>query len=359
MKFQEINIDQLNSFIKSDLYKNSINIPITEQRAISQLNNPRANKNDIALIIAINNKNQIVGFIGTLPDYFYKTKTKVYWISCWWIDKEKGKQTAIPLFLKLLKACDNKLMFRDMTAKTKQIIERLNQFQKSKNLNGYRYFIRLNSEAVITRKYKASLHIKPVFKLIDSVFNGFLSLKNNSFKEKNNNTKKVEFIDDETRKFIKALNTNELFKREETELNWIINFPWVLEKSLKKNSQYYYFTDTSKHFKNEILKVYNLDKLIGIIFFTNNNGLVKIPYIYFENQEIKHITQTIYLYLKETKAISFLTYNNSINTFIQSNKNPFWYKKEDKREFMISKSLTQYTNWEYDFQDGESDFVFT
>ncbi len=359
MKFQEIKVGALENFINSTLYKNSKNIPITKQRAISQLHNPRADKEDIALIIAINETEEILGFIGSLPDYFSKTKTKVYWNSCWWIDPKKGKHTAIPLFLIFLKTSNNKVMFRDMTEKTKQIIRKLNKFITVKNLDGYRYFLKLQSSVIIPKKIPALRSLKPFLKLVDFMVNTFLVFK------KTTSTKNIiciysKNIDDEIVTFIQKLNKKELFKREKKELEWILNYPWVLKNSLKSNAQYYYFTDTSISFDASLIKVYKKKtELIAVLFLTNNKGLVKIPYVYFELENIRFIVQAIYQYLYNQKAVSFLTYNKHLNDFIQKNRNPFWYKKQDNRTFTISKSLQKEVGFDFDFQDGEGDFVFT
>jgi len=359
MNFQEIKISELENFINTTLYKNSKNIPITKQRAISQFHNPRADKDDIALIIATDKDKQIIGFIGALPDYIYDTKTKVYWNSCWWVDSKKGKHTAIPLFLNFLKTCNNKVMFRDMTKKTEQIIDKLNKFSTIKNLDGYRYFLKLNSSEIIPKKIPTLYSIKPFFKLVDFIFNSFLYLKKPPKKE-SYQSEKSSSIDEETLNFIQKFNKKELFKREKKELEWILDYPWVLKNSLKNKLQYYYFTDTSNSFNTNLIKVYkNSSELIGVLFLTNNNGLVKIPYVYFKQGNTSYIVQVIYQYLYKQNAISFLTYNKFLNDYIQKNRNPFWYKKKDNRAFVVSKSLVQHINLDFDFQDGEGDFVFT
>jgi len=362
MRFKEIKALELISFINSDLFKNSKNIPITDQRAVSQFNNPRANVDSVALIIAIDDSNQIVGFIGALPDYFHKSKElKIAWNSCWWIDKENGKHTALPLFLKFLKLYDNKVMFRDMTTKTKQIITKLNKFEKVRDLKGFRYFLKLNSTEILPKRNKYFGLIKPILSIVDYTSNSIFNIVNNY--EGNTDPliiKELPYLDDDCFDFIDENNKNELFKRNIRELQWAIDYPWIVNKTKKAKGQYYYFSDEEKKFKNKIVKVYFKETLISVIFFTNNNGLVKIPYIYYFNELfIQQIVKVIYKILKSENAISFMTYNKHIIDYISENKNPFWYKKTDNKEFYVSKSLVKYTNWDFKFQDGEGDFMFT
>ncbi len=361
MKFKEIQIKAFLDFIKSDLYQNSTNIPITEQRAISQFYNPRANKEAIALILAIDKTNQIVGFIGALPDYFAKHPSiQIAWNSCWWTDQKKGKQTALPLFLKFLKVWNNKVMFRDMTSKTFQVIKRLNKFEEVKALNGYRYFIRINSAEILPNKHKSFNLIKPLLSFSDMVINSLLTIKNINFKNDDSFiVNEINSFDKESIQFMNKQNTNELFKREETELNWILKQKWITKSSKIKPNQFYYFSDDGK-FSNHLLKIHDHNKnIIALLFLTNNNGLVKVPYAYFDRKNVETVVKAINHFLKKHNAISFLTYNEYLNNYILKNNNPFWYKKQDNKVFFLSKNLVEYTNWEFDFQDGEGDFVFT
>jgi len=362
MRYQQIKIGELESFIQSDLYKNSKNIPITQQRALSQLKNPRANQEDVALIIAVDNNKQIVGFIGALPEKLPKhPELKLAWNSCWWIDQKTGKGTAMPLFLHFLKSYQKQVMFRDLTNKTEQILMRLNQFEKIKKLQGNRYFLHLNSKDILVKKNKNFKLISPVLKIIDKAVNTILKVQNRSFLNKKSlKSVKIDYIDQQAENFIKEHQKKELFKRDKTELNWIIKQPWILHKSIKNPNQFYYFSDTSKYFLNTIFKLYNSEnQIIALLFFTNNRGLVKVPYIYFDKRYLSKICDFIFWYLIKEKANSVLIFNSALNQEIKKKHNPFWYRKEINKDFVVSKKIIPYLPKEFDFQDGEGDFVFT
>lgn len=364
MRFQEITIGELTSFIKSDLYKNSKNLPITEQRAFSQAKNPRANSNDVALIIAVGKTEQIVGFIGALPEKLPNNPSlKIAWNSCWWIDPINGKGTAMPLFIHFLKSWDNNVMFRDLTPKTDAILSRFNQFEKVKKLRGYRYFLRLNSAEIFCNKNKNWCYFKSILKVVDAIFNFGVSLKNKSFLLPKNNSvtvKKIDKIDEEVEIFIKNKQQNELFKRGKKELNWILENPWIVKKSKVKSNQFYYFSDSAKKFDNSVFKLYDKNNtLLAVLFLTNNNGLVKMPYSYFDTENIPEILTFLFSYLIEIKATSILLFNPLLNQAIQKTKNSFWHIKEDEKDFVVSKKLVPFLPKDFHFQDGESDFVFT
>lgn len=69
-------------------------IPITMQRAVAHAHNPYAAKNDVALLVAIDGDDEIVGYFGILPlllrrgqEYF-----KVHWFTTWSVSaKVRGR----------------------------------------------------------------------------------------------------------------------------------------------------------------------------------------------------------------------------------------------------------------------------
>ena len=362
MQFKEIKIADLKEFLNSELYLHSKNIPITKQRALSQFANPRADKDAIALFIAINNDNKIIGFIGALPEKIPNISAKLTWNSCWWIDPNNGKQVALPLFLKFLKNWNNLVMFRDLTDKTEQIIFRLNRFKKVKKLTGYKYFLRLKTAEILINRNKNFNYIKPVLQFVDFIFNKGFSLKNKSFLRPKNilfTANKIDKIDEESEKFILQNNKNELFKRSKKELNWILKQPWICSKSHKKPNQFYYFSDVSAVFKNYVYKIYSDKTLVAVLFLTNNNGLVKVPYAYFLNGKESVVLAFLYQFLLQEKATSFFVINPKLQTAIEQNENPFWYKKVIQKDFVVSKKLAALLPEKFTFQDGEGDFVFT
>ena len=77
----------LHNFISSEQFDSLDHIPISKHRAISQINNPRASHDDI-ILIAIFDKNVLLGYLGVLPDFVYDANEchKVGWLTCFWIN---------------------------------------------------------------------------------------------------------------------------------------------------------------------------------------------------------------------------------------------------------------------------------
>ncbi|MBN2662724.1 MAG: hypothetical protein JXR68_03665 [Bacteroidales bacterium] len=357
MKIIEIRKNELLNFLETDLYKKSENIPITRSRALSQVNNPRAQENDVLLIIAVNDNEQIIGYIGALPDKITDfPEIKTAWNSCWWTDKSASAKGALSLFFAFLKAYNNNIMMRDLTEVTKTIIKSLKKFTVIKELNAKKFFFRLNLAQKLP-KYKLLL------KTFDLSINFIINLKLNIFnskKLKNLNTEYITELTKEDEIFISSINTNEAFKRNVNEINWIIKNPWIEEGTTKDDFQKrYYFSSVKKTFSNKILRVINnKNKTIAIIFFTEIEGTLEIPYIYYKKENVKTIGQIILNHIIKYKILSFFTFNNDLCNWFKTRKNTYFYSKSYKKEFIVSNSLSKYFKKDLVFQDGEGDYAF-
>jgi len=360
MTFREIKINELLNFIASDFYKNSDIIPISPQRAISQSKNPNSNDDDVALILALDSNDSIIGYIGILPGKISIDTSPYCWNSCWWVHPEKGKMAAMPLFYKMLKISNKKMVFFELTKTTKTIIEKFDF--KTKTIQGLRNFLKFNFTEILPRKNNSFKAIKPLLFLLDLTLNYFKNLSLNSYKNITSiELKTIKGIDDEAELFIARFNEKQLIPINKTEINWIIKYPWIIDSPStedKKLARNYFFSWVSKSFSNELFKVYRKNQLIGVLFFTIRNNEMKLPYSFFEEQEIESIIQAIYHIAIKKDVISFTTFNPAIIDKIITRKNPF----------IINKSITKYVAYPKNcialgienkqFQDGNGDAVF-
>jgi len=367
MEIKSIKLFELQDFINSDLYKKSKLIPISRQRAISQIHNPRASQNDTVLIVAIDKNKQIVGYIGALPEKLnIKQDLKICWNSCWWTDKEKGKKISMFLFYKLLDEWDSNLIFRDLTDRTKKIILSTNRFLAVKEIYNFKGFLKFNFAEILPRKIHFFKHLTFLLKFIDAILNlkmriyhyiYLLKIKNDEIK-----TVEIETVDKEAETFINLYNKNEVIRRGKNELNWILKYPWLTEIKNEENTnaqKKYYFSLIKKQFKNKLIKIYYKEKIIGVVLLTQIDGEVKIPYIYFSSENIDLIVSFLMQFLINNNSKIFFTANKEIVKFISNKKLFFIHKKMIIKDFVISKNIEKYIDKNMTLQDGESDFVFT
>jgi len=70
---------------KNTFWENSNNFPITKYRARAHAKNPRADRNDLALVTMYDG-DELIGYLGVLPDKLLlnNEETKWGWLTCWW-----------------------------------------------------------------------------------------------------------------------------------------------------------------------------------------------------------------------------------------------------------------------------------
>ena len=76
MEIVALNKTALLEYVNSTVFKAEENLPISEHRAVSHANNPRANVNDVLLFLA-KEGDELIGYMGILPDLFFpKNQTR-------------------------------------------------------------------------------------------------------------------------------------------------------------------------------------------------------------------------------------------------------------------------------------------
>jgi len=369
MVIKEYTITQLEEFIYSDIFKKSAVIPITTLRAISHINNPRASREDIVLIVAFEN-DDIIGYIGILPDNIFveNTELKIGWISCWWTDNIKGKTIALELFFKALEVWDNNILITDLIPKTKFIVDKTDEFFYTEKIRGIRGFLRFNLNTILPSKHDFYKRIIILLQVIDFTCNLinevrlFIRTFIRKFSEKNKNIKVqfVDSIDEEISSFINLHSSDEIIRRQKSELNWVKNYPWISNTdSSKTEGKKYYFSSYAKIFENNFLKIFNNGTLVGFMMVSQRNEHLRIPYIFFDKTNTSIIVKVIYDILTSKKISMFTTFNPFITEYIKNNPSPFFYKRKIYKDLAVSYKFQHLNLKNVILQDGDGDCAFT
>ncbi len=107
IRFEHIKVKELREFAEQVLGRSQPGqfVPITMQRAIAHANNPYAAKDDVALLVAIDSDEDVVGYFGILPlllrkgDEFFKA----HWFTTWSVSsKVRGRGVGAQLMAEAL-----------------------------------------------------------------------------------------------------------------------------------------------------------------------------------------------------------------------------------------------------------------
>jgi len=365
MQLKEIKVVDLIDFVKSDLWKQLIPKPLTELRAISQFHNPRANPNDIALIIAYENQT-LIGLVGLFPNLINGQVGQIAFSNtCWWAHPEKGKQLAIPLFLKAFALCGQRMFMTDCTPHTLSILEKTNWFEFPDTTLGIRGFLKFNLHEIIPSKLPSTRKLTPLLKLFDQTLNFVLTPYRNSVKYRfKRNFQKVEqltSLNEELYIFIENHSQNEFTRRSGKELEWIMQFPWIKTKNDDQpiTSVEYPFSYIVESFEQYFIKITSTDLTIGLLFISLRDGHMKVPYAYFNEKDANQVLKVLYTQALLKNVVTLTVFCHQLVDVMNSAPHPFIFRKKIKRLMAISKQLSDVYHQYPQMQDGDGDVVFT
>lgn len=360
MKIEIIKVNELNAFVHSDLFQTFSDIPITHLRAISQSNNPRATDDDVALIFA-HDDGVLCSYIGLLPDLlFTNTTQKIWWNSCWWANETRNNNASMQLFYLACKITGGRFYFPELTPHTSILIKQLKGFETA-NHKGIRAYLHLNSFEILKNKFPFFYKIKPLLRLMDACIR-LLYLPIFTLWEKKLNTVESSYqfvnqIDAETSYFIEHHNTNELFRRNKKELEWIMNFPWITEDKPTASIPTYAFSLNAKSFKNRMIRVKKEDQIIGFFILLVKDGNAKLTYCFFEENHISTVINVMYKVLLDLNVFTFITFHPLISEYMKKNKHPFIFLRNQIKTVGFPIGLKQKL-LPNSLQDGDGDCGF-
>jgi len=339
-------------------------IPITPLRALSQQHNPSADPNDPALIVAYNEAKEIVAYFGCLPDRLAQAPDeKVCWSSCWWGHPKKGKGATMQVFYQALKLWNGKMLFDALPEKSESILKHMGFFSFRK-MDGMRGFLRFKWQKIIPTRFPKLKPFGFVFGLIDFVLNTVYALRIavwEVMQKEDFQIKRITEIDAASVAFINKHNKNELIGREQKDLNWIIQYPWlqVSQDGVGPLSRFYFFSAYAKRFDNIVLKIWHKKEMIAVLFLTLRDGELKLPYAYFEKEKAALVGKVIVQKSIELRAETFVCFHKDLLAYFRQNQGPFYHLRLIDKTFGYSSELEKYLVDGAVIQDGDGDVVFT
>jgi hypothetical protein len=364
MRFVEIPLSGILEFTSTEEFKNSPVIPVTPHRARSHSMNPRGNPDDIILILAYNEKDELIGYIGALPDRLnFNPGHRVAWNSCWWVDPVRGKEIAMQLFYRFLDRWNRQVLFADLTPLTYKIISKTGFFQ-SRIQTGARGYLRMPLSEILPPKNKVFRSLKWLFSATDFIFNIFWEIRLKIWKNRNEIDEKMKwfFIRDLDSSIISLMqkeSTKELIDRGEEELNWIRDYPWVSQLKDKVYAHRYYFTYYARRFEHHRVKLTENNEIKAFLIVTIRNNHLKIPYLYYDTGSLSLVMDFLLHFMISTKVRYISIFRNDLAEYLLKSPIPMIWKKRIPRYTATSKDIIGILPQEYQLQDGDGDCVFT
>ncbi|TXF75039.1 GNAT family N-acetyltransferase [Chryseobacterium sp.] len=352
-----LNKKDLEQFIHSGEYESFDFLPITKHRALSQIQNPKADEDDVLLSLAFEN-GKLAGYLGSLPDLLTvdSMPVKYAWLSTVYVNENfRGKKIAQQLLQKVFERYNGKIAMTEFTKEAENLYMKTGKVEYITSKKGQRFYFRTDFETLIPRKKTGLSKLKPIFKTVDLLANSLVSAKRQLEKSKSLHFEIKDDVDEESERFISHFPST----RTAAELNLIIRNPWILEgrETLKK----YLFSSYSKDFKYFWVKIYDdSGHLSDGALLQMRDGHLKIPYL-FSKGDLEDFVNFLKNFIIEKKIKTLISYHTHLNEQLISGKFPKLYHKNAERKYLYHKDLLKVLpeNFDPHYQDGDGDPVFT
>lgn len=365
MQIREITIGELDDFAKSGLWQQLQPKPITPLRAVSQSKNPRAHPGDVALVIAYEG-NTLAGLAGILPDAVNgQVDQKAYSNTCWWVNESEGRRLALPLFMKALAHCRERMFLTDMTPHTLAILEKTNWFEFPAMTSGRRGYLKFNLHEVLPAKRPNLGKLTPLIRLFDKGLNLLFSplrmINRKRFGLKNIKVEIPGSLNQELHVFMEQHSSHEFTRRGALDLEWIVRYPWIKtqQEATLADAFNYPFSHIVHRFEQYFVHLSTSGKTIGLLLISIREGHMKVPYAYFDQNDAPLIVKAIYGQAVLKKAVTLTLFRPSLVEAMQSAPHPFLFRKSIRRLAAVSRELSGLYRQYPDLQDGDGDVVFT
>jgi len=352
------NRKQLDSFVSSGEFQKYDFLPITEHRAKSQIANPKADHDQILLILAFYD-DQLAGYIGCLPDDFkLDDETFRYaWLSTLFISSRfRGKKIAQALLNRAFDEYNGNIAITEFTKEAESLYNKIGVFKYIKPKEGKKYYFRTDLETIIPSRKERTKFLKPIFRIADSVANFFISIKNSFIKHPDFPVEILDHPDQESAAFVSDFKNH----RIADEINWAIENPWILEGETR--DERYLFSSYSKNFRYFWLKIYCENKnLITCSLLILRDGHLKIPYL-FSIEDLTQFINFMNYFIIENNVKTMTCYQTELNQKIETSLSfPSIYERKIERRYMFHENLIHHLpqNFNPDFQDGDGDCLMT
>jgi hypothetical protein len=364
LRFQKITISQLEYFIQSGEYLQFGPIPITPIRAISQSKNPKAHPDDVVLTLAISDDEELIGYIGALPDQIGNIRCA--WNSGWWVKDGSPAEVSLKLFFSFLSDWDKKVLFSEMTPHTSLLIEKL-KFCTHRPVIGLRGYSRFCLAEILPQKKPLLKNLRIIFRLIDFIGNLIIGLFNFLFPVKKFISEKITInelktLTGELDEFISKHNQKQPTARYSEDFNWIVENQWVVQKQFDQaeNDGQYFFSWYVSRFEMHWVKFLNDIEMVALVCYSIRDNKLKIQYVFAEENCIPEIGNYFYSLLRANKRLcSITTFHSGLANYLSNNKK-FLYKTYLQKLSAMSNVLMQETSiTEFETQMGDGDCIFT
>jgi len=225
-------------------------------------------------------------------------------------------------------------------------------------LQGIRCYLRLNLAEVLPTKKKVFRNLKFLLAGTDAVFNLFADLRFILFKNVPADPSIYDLrshLDRDLYEPVEYFNRDSLSRRGVEEINWILDYPWILEKKPDAESSKYYFSSVSRRFFYRIIRVKKVkSNRPGFVLVCVRDNHMTVPYLFSDEYII--IARILVNLMIELRCSMLTIFHVKLIPSISKIRSPFLFRKVIRKPYLISRNLG--IDGDLKFQDGDGDCAF-
>jgi hypothetical protein len=367
MEIKAFTVADLKTALLSEDFWLTKTLPITKIRAISYCHNPRADLDDLVLLVACQD-DQVIGYLGVLPDKISVncTEYKFGWLTSWWVDPNFASTGvgAILLF-KALNAYHQHLGVSGSSKQAEKVLDASQKFIAVKTLKGLNIRFRFDVTGAILRKIPEMKILRVFFKIFDVMMDEIVNLRAFFWKRRDKLHPRLTFeyiscIDQETDGFIQRHHQRDLTRKGKAELSWMMNYPWILSTPLKDSaSRRYYFSSRSNRFLFLGVKVFEHNMgMVGFFILKVRDDRMSVIYSYFDSRHAASIAAAVVYHTLAMDVRTLSLYDELLVASFSELHCPYWSAKSVSRAFYLSSAFAEIPLTGYRLHGGDGDLAF-
>ena len=367
MQIKTFTIADLKTVLESEDFWQTTPLPITQQRALAFIRNPRAQEDDPALLVAYQGT-RVIGYLGMLPDKLFVNDTayKLGWLTGWWVDPSWATMGvgAILLF-KALNAYDQHIGVSGGSREARKALHASQRFFDLKPLKGLDIRLRWNVTQDILGRLPRMKPFRVWFKTLDVMLDEFVTLRGFFWQRRHPPYQRLRYdyisaIDEETHRFIQRHHQQDLTRKEKSDLSWIMNNPWIVAAPFKDSpSKRYYFSSRAGRFSYLGVKVFEpSDEMLGFFLLKVRDDRMSVIYSFFESRHAASITAAVFYHALAMDVSILSLYDEHLVAGFSKLRCPCWSAQKKSRGFSLSNVFADIPLSNYRLQGGDGDLAF-
>ena len=367
MEIKALTVTDLKAAISSEDFWHTKTLPITKHRALSYIHNPRADKDDHVLLVACRD-DRVIGYLGILPDNIFADNRayKIGWLTSWWVDPSfTGTGVGAVLLFKALNAYRQQLGVSGSSKEAGKVLDATRKFVALKTIKGVDIKLRFNASGASLRKRPALKPFRLLLKLFDGITDEIVNYRSRAWQRRNDTLPHLTFeyisaVDEETDRFIRKHNQQDLTRKAAADFNWIMNYPWILSAPLKDSiGRRYFFSSRADRFYYLGVKVFDQQKKMAGFFLAKvRDDRMTIVFSFFEHRHA-HLVAAAAVYNALKMNVSILGLHDAqLAAGFAELRCPYWSTRRISRGFSLSTSLADTHLADCRLHGGDGDLAF-